>query len=276
MNDEPWHGDQEALTEEARRRWNDTAEWWDERMGEGDFAHRTMIDPAAERLLELTGGEKVLDVACGNGYFSRKMARAGARVVALDFSERFIQRARERTTEHRDRIDYRLVDATQESDLLALGNRQFDAAVCNTALMGMASLKPLASALTRLLKPGGRFVFSVCHPAFNAIAGRRMVVEEEDRDGELVTVYSVQVSEYIRPSVSKGIGKVGQPAAHLSFDRPISLLFNTFFEAGFVLDGVEEPTTDEAGTPSRATSWSNYEAQIPPFLVARMRLPVGR
>ncbi len=36
------------------------------------------------------------------------------------------------------------------------------------ALMDMADIEPLFSALRELLKPGGRFVFTVCHPAFNS------------------------------------------------------------------------------------------------------------
>jgi SAM-dependent methyltransferase len=69
-------------------------------------------------------------------------------------------------------VEYLVVDATDEERMLALGEERFDAAVCNMALMDMPVIDPLMRALRRLLKPEGRFVFSVQHPAFNSNAVR--------------------------------------------------------------------------------------------------------
>jgi SAM-dependent methyltransferase len=212
----------------------------------------------------------VLDAACGAGLFSRRMAQLGARVVAFDFSEKFIQRARERMKEHTDRIEYRVADATDEAQLLQWGERRFDAAVCTMGLMDMTTIDPLMSALSRLLKVGGRFVFSVMHPCFNQM-GCRMTVEEEYRDGELVPVHAVKVMSYIRSAKDKGLGIVGQPVPQYYFHRPISALFDTCFRVGFVLDGMEEPVFDLAADGTRPFSWANYR-EIPPALIARMRL----
>lgn len=62
----------------------------------------------------------------------------------------------------------------------------------------------------------------------------------------------------------------GQPATQYYFDRPIGTLFSTCFRSGFVLDGLEEPTFPRSAEEGRPT-WSNI-TQIPPVLVARMRL----
>jgi 2-polyprenyl-3-methyl-5-hydroxy-6-metoxy-1,4-benzoquinol methylase len=271
MSAEKASWDVEASNREAQSLWDQNAEWWDEQTGEGNEFQRILIGPATERLLALRPGEVALDIACGNGAFSRRMAQLGAQVVAFDFSDRFLERAKARTTEHADRIDYRLVDATDESQLLALGKRRFDAAVCTMALMDMAAIEPLMSALSQLLKAGGRFVFSVLHPCFNNPGGCKMVVEEEDRDGELVTVYSVKVSKYVEPTAAKGVGIIGQPTPQYYFHRPITVLLNACFGAGFVLDGLEEPVFDQRVEAKRPFDWANYE-EIPPILVARMRL----
>ncbi len=268
---ETWK-DLDALNREAQTLWNENAEWWDEQTGEGNEFQRILIGPATERLLALRPGDVCLDIACGNGAFSRRMAHLGAQVIAFDFSERFLARAKARTTEHADRIDYRLIDATDESQLLTLGERRFDAAVCTMALHDMAAIEPLMSALRRLLKPGGRFVFSVLHPCFNNPGGSTLVAEEQDREGGLRVVYSVKVSKYIRPKTVKGLGIIGQPTPHRYFHRPISVLFNACFSAGFVLDGLEESVFDQPGEATRPFAWANYE-EIPPVLVARMRLP---
>ena len=263
-------GGADALNSEVREIWDRNAPWWDERIGEGNKYQTLLIGPATERLLELRPGEVILDVACGNGAFSRRMAQLGARVVAFDFSERMLERARERTTEFREAIEYRLVDATDESQLLALGRERFDAAVCTMALMDMAAIEPLISALSQLLKAGGRFVFSVPHPCFNSSEGTTLVAER-DYEGRGRDTHAVKVSKYLRPSAWLGEALAGQPDLQYYFHRPLHTLFGTCFDAGFVLDGLEEPVFDESVQPSNLLAWANLR-EIPPVLVARMRL----
>ena len=260
----------ETVNRESTSTWEQIASWWDDYVGDdGNRTHRDLVAPAQERLLGLKRDETVLDVACGNGIFSRRMAQLGARVVAVDASETFIERAKGRTTENADRIDYRVVDATDADQLVALGERRFDAAVCAQALMDMATIKPLASALETMLRGGGRFVFTVPHPCFN-MNGAKMVVEKEDRDGEMVTARYVKVSQYMTPTSGLGIGMRGQPFPTPYFDRPMGMLFNTFFEAGFVFDGIEEPAAGPDDVGENPFSWSNYK-EIPSVLMARMR-----
>ena len=77
-------GTSESLRHEVRDIWNQNAEFWDERMGEGNKFHRTLIEPTQLRLLNLRGEKRVLDVACGDGPFARKMADLGATSTAVD------------------------------------------------------------------------------------------------------------------------------------------------------------------------------------------------
>jgi len=178
--------DLRRANEETRETWNQNAAFWDRRMGEGNDFVEVLIWPATERLLELRPGERVLDIACGNGLSSRRLAALGAEVVAFDFAAEMIAYALERTTKHAERIEYLVLDATDEAALLALGEGQFGAALCNMALFDMAEIEPLMRALARLLRPGGRFVFSVLHPCFNS-SHLALVAEQEDRAGDIVT-----------------------------------------------------------------------------------------
>ena len=70
------------LARESREIWDQNARWWDARMGEGNDWHRLLIAPAVEKLLSVQPGERVLELACGNGQFARRLASMGARVVA--------------------------------------------------------------------------------------------------------------------------------------------------------------------------------------------------
>lgn len=262
----------EGLNAETRRIWNTNAAFWDERMGDGNQFQRLLVGPATERLLELQPGEEVLEIACGNGVMARRLGELGARVLATDFSAVFVERARARGAPGPGSVEYRVVDATSEVELLALGEGRFDAAVCNMALMDMAEIAPLFRALRRLLKPGGRFVFALQHPCFNS-GLLRMTAEEEDVNGEIVDVYAVKVIDYIHPRTQKGIGIVGQPEPHYYFHRPLATLLGACFAAGFVVDGMEEPAFPPGETSPRALSWVHF-TNIPPVLAVRVR-PVG-
>ncbi|MBI4201986.1 MAG: class I SAM-dependent methyltransferase [Chloroflexi bacterium] len=260
-----------ALNADVQRRWDTNAEFWDDRFGEGNDFQRVLIGPATERLLALKPGEHVLDIACGNGAFSRRMAELGAQVTAFDFSPRFIARAKARTTRHAGQIQYHVLDATDEAALLALGVRRYDAAVASMAFMDMSALDPLLSALGKLLKPAGRLVFSVLHPCFNSANGTKLALEEVDRQGDIVETRYVKVHRYITPTTALGLGIIGQPVPHLYFHRPISVLYQACFRAGFILDGVEEPAFPPQDQADRPLSWANL-TEIPPVLVSRVRL----
>jgi 2-polyprenyl-3-methyl-5-hydroxy-6-metoxy-1,4-benzoquinol methylase len=266
----------QRANQEVKEAWDRNAAFWDERMGEGNDFVEVLIWPSTERLLALRPGERVLDIACGNGLTSRRLAAMGAEVVAFDFSEEMVVCAGRRTVEYTDRIQYLALDATDEAALLSLGEGRFDAALCSMALFDMAEIKPLFRALVRLLRPGGRFVFSVLHPCFNS-PHMAHVGEVQDVEGEITTVYSVKVFGYISSTVVHGLAIPGQPAPQLIFHRPLQALLGAGFEVGLVLDGLEErafPPDHPAGTCP--LSWGGNFSEIPPVLVARMRLPFLR
>lgn len=261
----------EELNRDVHDGWNENSEFWDSYMGsEGRSFQKILIGPVTERLLELKPGETVLDVACGNGAFTRRMAQLGAKVIGCDFSERQLEFANKRTKENKERIEFKLFNATDESQLLLLGKQRFDVAVCTMAMMDMAVIEPLLSALHSILKSEGRFVFSVMHPCFNS-NGVTKIYEEEERDGKVIGRHSIKVERYIQQFVEKGIGIIGQPVAQYCFHRPLSILFNICFRAGFIIDAFEEPVFPESNDEMQTLSWSNFH-EIPPVIVVRMKL----
>jgi 2-polyprenyl-3-methyl-5-hydroxy-6-metoxy-1,4-benzoquinol methylase len=258
---------------QAQRAWNTNARFWDERMADGNDFFNVLIWPAVENLLRPTAREHILDIACGNGMTSRRLAQAGASVSAFDFSDEMISLARKRNNDLR--IEYRVADATDDRALHELGVGRFDGALCNMALMDLADIAPLMRALARLLRPEGRFVFSVMHPCFNNPSTVQMG-EAEDRAGNFVSTYSVKVSRYLTPYSQAGLAMHGQPTPHPYFHRPLGALLGPGFEAGLVLDALEErafpPENTDGTTP---LSWNGRFSEIPPVMVGRMKHGAG-
>ena len=256
----------------SREAWDANAEAWDARMGdEGNGFFNVLCWPVIASFLDARPGQNILDVACGNGLTSRRLAALGANVTAFDFSGELIRLANSRPNPD-SRISYHVIDATGESALLALGEHGFDSALCNMALFDMADIEPLFRALPKLLKPPGVFVFSLTHPAFNNASTVR-VAEEVDDEGELKTIYSVKTSRYMTSFQAKGLALRNQPRPQMYFERPLQYYFNLGFQNGFVLDAFAERAFPLEHPQDSPLGWGGKFSEIPPALVARLRRP---
>lgn len=98
--------------------------------------------PVMQRLLNTPPGSRVLDIACGNGCTSRRVAELGYEVTAFDFSERMIENAIERSQSKFEKLQYHMVEGTDEKALLELGIDKFEGAFSNMALFTWLNLIP--------------------------------------------------------------------------------------------------------------------------------------
>jgi len=255
------------MNEELRNIWNANAEFWDSRMGEGNDFHKVLIEPIQLRLLNTKAGDKILDIACGNGQFARKMAELGANVTAVDFSDKFIAIAK---SKGKYDIKYRVIDVTRKTDLRKLTGNNYDSIVCTMALMDIENIQVLIDYLPKMLKRDGIFVFSILHPCFNS--GDNMLIhEQDDLGGEVKSKYYVKIRNYLIEKSSLGIGMIGQPRPQYYFHRPVSTILKYLFKSGFVLDAYEEPSFANIENPT--SIYDNVYKHIPPALICRLRIP---
>ncbi|MCB0071241.1 MAG: hypothetical protein KDE20_07265, partial [Caldilineaceae bacterium] len=95
-----------------------------------------------------------------------------------------------------------------------------------------------------------------------------------DRDGQLVTVFGMKITQYMTSYIAWGAAIPGQPEAQPYFDRPLQATLGAGFAAGFVVDALEErafPPDHPAGNPARPLSWGANFSEIPLVLIARLR-----
>lgn len=100
-------------------------------------------------LLEPKAGERILDLGCGPGQLTDKIAASGAEVVGVDSSPSMIGQARQNFP----KIRFMLQDAAAMKF-----DNEFDAVFSNAALHWMLDPIAVVSGVARALKPGGRFV----------------------------------------------------------------------------------------------------------------------
>lgn len=119
---------------------------------------RTYIE--ADGLMRIVGdvaGQSVLDVACGEGYYTRMIRQRGAGpVLGVDLSPGMIDLARQQEARHQLGIEYVEADATQFRP-----PAPFDLVVAAYLLNYAATadeLQRMCDGIVRCLKPGGRFI----------------------------------------------------------------------------------------------------------------------
>ncbi len=149
-----------------------------------DFAVRSRF-----LLTHVHQGDRALDVGCGEGRFAAELARAGARVVAVDVAEEPLRRARARHPE----LDLRLID---DEGSWALDDACFDLVWAGEVIEHVADTAVWLSEVRRVLRSGGRLLVST--PAHGPLAlarlalSRRAFAEHFDPLGDHLRFYSRQ------------------------------------------------------------------------------------
>lgn len=105
------------------------------------------LGAAVLKLLNPRPGERILDLGCGEGSLTEKIAAAGATVVGIDASAEMIAGAQARG------LDARLIDAERLPF-----SAEFDAVFSNAALHWVRDHEAMLAGVHRALRTGGRFV----------------------------------------------------------------------------------------------------------------------
>jgi len=122
----------------------------------GDYAVvGTTLQIVGEQLceaLDLRSGQKVLDVAAGNGNASLAAARRWCEVTSTDYVPALLERAHERAAAERLAIGFQEADA----EALPFADGAFDAVVSTFGVMFTADHERAAAEMVRVIRSGGR------------------------------------------------------------------------------------------------------------------------
>lgn len=146
-----------AFHEFEQEGWERAAEFYGDAFG-------ALTAQTAGPILDAAGvarGTRLLDVATGPGFVASAAARRGASVVGLDFAAAMVAEARRR----HPAIEFRDGDAAA----LPFDAASFDAVVMNFGMLHLARPDAAVAEARRVLKPGGRYAFTVWAPPERAV-----------------------------------------------------------------------------------------------------------
>ena len=212
--------------------------------------------PALQRLLPDLAGADVLDLGCGFGDFARlARARGAASVTGVDISERMLAEAALRTQ------DPAIVYVRGAIETYT-PTRAFDLVVSSLALHYVEDYAGVARRVFAMLKPGGRFLFSVEHPMCTAHpvgwvkeggAPLHWPVDRYGDEGPRATTWFVD-----------GVVK---------YHRGVATYVAALLDAGFALAHLGEPGPTPEALAARPDLAK--ETRRPPFLVLMAVRPEG-
>jgi ubiquinone/menaquinone biosynthesis C-methylase UbiE len=240
--------------DELSNQWNAAAESWVDFVREGkDFYREEMNGPAFFNLVGNVKGKRILDLACGEGSKTRILARKGAKVVGVDFSEKLIEFARQMEKKERLGIDYYVSDA---ADLREFSSNHFDIVTCSMALMDIENYQNAIHEAARLLKRNCRFIFSITHPCFEwgdvTASGQHIgdwKYEEETRDSSRRALH-YEITKYfgkVRLKSSWDMNRLIKPFVTTSFHRTLTDYFQALFRNGLFVQRLLEPRPTARG-----------------------------
>ena len=120
---------------------------WDASLYAGNGRFVALLAETLVELLNPQPGERILDLGCGDGFLTRRIAESGATMVGVDSSPQMVAAAKQHGA-----------DARLASGESLPFDQEFDAVFSNAALHWMTDQDAVLRGVYRALKPGGRFV----------------------------------------------------------------------------------------------------------------------
>jgi ubiquinone/menaquinone biosynthesis C-methylase UbiE len=236
-------------------------EWYDRLVGDaGSDYHQHVVIPGALRLLGPKPNDAIIDIACGQGVLCRALAERGVRPTGVDAAPGLIRAARERGPAS---IHYHVGDAR---DLSTFEDNAFDAAACVLAIQNINPIQPVCEGVSRLLKPFGRFVLVMMHPAFRGPKETSWGWDQAN------TVQFRRVDRYLLPRKTPIVTHPGSdPDIYTwTFHKPIEAYVKAMRNAGLLIDALEEWPSHKTSEPGpRAAAENAARKEIPMFLALR-------
>jgi ubiquinone/menaquinone biosynthesis C-methylase UbiE len=209
--------------------WGGVATWYEEHLKGDDTYHAKVIAPNLMRILNPKQGVRVLDIGCGEGYFTRLIDASGAYVEGADIAKELIAKAKATSPD----VKFHVTSA-EHMPMIQAG--YFDAVTCVLALQNMEKLDAVIKECARVLKPNGRAIFVLNHPAFRIPKRTSWGWDDKEK------LQYRRVDGYLsqsRASIDMAPGK-GTKDTTWSFHRSLQDYTKAFTSARFAITRLEE------------------------------------
>jgi len=238
--------------------WGKVSNWYDKVVENDGSYQKQVILPNLVRVLDLKPTDKVLDIACGQGFFSHETAKVAKEVVGFDIGKTLIDLANKTKLKN----EQFLVASADKA--FPFENSSFDKEFCVLALQNIKDLSNVFKEAARTLKKGGRLVFVLNHPVFRVPQASDWGYDELKKT-QYRKVYSYLSEQTVK--IDMHPGKPNSPKT-ISFHRPLQVYFKHLSKSGFAVLRFEEWISHkESQKGPRKIAEDKARKEIPLFLM---------
>ena len=243
--------------------WGNVAGWYDELLESSEDSYQNkVILPNLLRIVEPKKGLNILDIACGQGFFSRAFYEKGASVTGCDISKELIALAKKNSPKQ-IRFD---VSPADKISFLDKEQGSFDVATIVLALQNIKDLADALSEASRALKESGRLILVLNHPAFR-IPGRTSWEWDSTKGKQFRRVDSYMSDGNTQIDMTPGEKDQNKKISTVSFHRPLQSYFKALNKAGFAVNRLEEWISHKKSQVGpRAEEEDRIRKEIPMFI----------
>lgn len=237
--------------------WQRVAPWYNKitRGGEGHYYHEHVVIPGVLRLLSLSPNSNILDLACGNGVLAKKLSK-NVKYTGIDLSEGLVRFAKDEDKNRQHK--YIVSDVTLP---LTIPN-DFTHAAIVLALQNIENPLGVLKNAGNHLVSGGKLVIVLNHPAFRIPRQSSWGIDEERK------IQYRRVDKYMSPmDIPINMNPSDRNSeVMMSYHFPISDYSKMLKDAGFMIELIEEWTSDKESVGRAGRMENRSRAEIPLFM----------
>ncbi len=251
-------------THDRSSSWQRVAPWYQKitKEGQGHYFHQHVIIPGVIRLLSLSQDSNLLDLACGNGVFPKSLPKT-VKYTGVDLSESLIKYAKngDRNSNHK----YIVGDITKPLTIPEDQNRtqsRFSHAVIILALQNIEYPEKVLSNAARYLVNNGKLIIVLNHPMFRIPRQSSWGIDEGRK------IQYRRVDKYMSPMQIPINMNPSDPKSQITMSHhyPLSSYSQMLKNAGFVIELIEEWTSDKESQGKASRMENRGRAEIPLFM----------
>lgn len=243
-------------SQEKNTSWQKVSKWYGSIVGEkGHYYHQAVVIPNTLRLIEPKQGDRLIDIACGQGVFARNIPETVS-YTGVDASKALIDEAKrmDRNKLHRYFVD----DVTKE----ITAKDKYNKAVMILALQNIKEPEKAINYVSTRLENGGKFLLVLNHPCFRI---PRQSSWETDAGNKM---QYRRINRYMTPleiPINAHPGEEGSPVTW-SFHHPIEDYSTYLYKNGFLIEKIEEWTSDKKSEGKVAKMENRAREEFPMFM----------
>lgn len=241
--------------------WGGVGDWYDKHLQSGTTNHDTVVYPRLTRLLGEVKGKKILDLACGQGIFSHRLAEAGALVTGVDLGRELIDIAKKEADGKKGHADF---FASPSHDLYMVKDKEVDIIIISLAIQNIEEVKGTFAECARVLKKGGRLLIVMNHPAFR-IPKESSWGFDEKQEVQYRRLDSYLSEQKVKIDMTPGSEK--DKKYTYSFHRPLQYYSKLLEKSDFLIKRLEEWESVKESEPGvRQKAENKARKEFPLFL----------